>query len=63
MKNLLTTIAILTLLATPVFAADYTAVTKDNEVTSKQDVQVQKAQTVEQKEMLTLRYLQTQKSV
>jgi hypothetical protein len=62
MKKLLTITALL-LFTLPAFAADYKAITKDNEVSAKEDVQVEKAQTVAQKEILTLKYLLEHKAL
>ena len=55
-----TLIVIILLFAVPAIAADYTAITKDNEVTNRNAVRVQVTTQTEQTEFRTLDYLLTQ---
>lgn len=62
MKKLITLTALLTLFTLPAIAADYTAITQDSEVTSVDQVKVQKAVTVQQKDVYDLGSLKARKA-
>lgn len=62
MKKIITITALLTLFTLPAFAADYTAITQDSEVTSVDQVKVQKAVTVQQKDVYDLGSLKVRKA-
>ena len=52
--KILITLALITLFTIPAFAADYTPVTKDNEVTTVDQVQIKEAVTVSQEAVRSL---------
>lgn len=63
MKKLIAITSLLTLFTIPVFAADYSAITKDNEETSVEAVKVKESVTTTRENVLTLQSLRNRKAL